>query len=138
MYECIAGNNAEYGSNSTFLFVGIPLLAQPQDMILTTNGSTVRLTCIADSFSVPQYSWSYQNETGQTVSVDNSSDYQLVFDPIVFGQQGIYQCIVTSGESTIVSNSSTVYSKLYNYKVLDCSTNHIILIFILSCSFTSN
>ena len=113
LYQCIAGNNTEYGSNSTFLFVGIQLLAQPQDMILTTNGSTVRLTCIADSFPVPQYSWSYQNiETGQTVSVDNSSDYQLVFDPIVFGQEGIYQCIVTSGESTIVSNSSTVYSKL--------------------------
>ena len=113
LYECIAQNIAGNGSNTTYVFVSPRFLIHPVQM-LAVSGMIINLTCEAESFPVPQYMWRKHEQDGRTLDV-GPDDYLLPFNPIVFGDAGIYQCIATSNSITIYSNNATLYGELNIY-----------------------
>ena len=110
LYQCMAQNNAGNASDTTYVFVSPRFLTHPVQT-LAVNGMINNLTCEAESFPVPQYMWHKHEQDGKTLDV-GPDDYLLPFNPIVFGDAGIYQCIATSNSITIYSNNATLYGEL--------------------------
>ena len=110
LYQCIAQNNAGNGRDTTYVFVG-PRFIIHSVLTLAVNGMNNNLTCEAESFPVPQYMWRKHEQDGSTLDV-GPDDYLLPFNPIVFGDAGIYQCIASSNSITIYSNNATLYGEL--------------------------
>ena len=116
LYQCIVQNNAGSGSDTTYVFISPRFIIQPVQT-LSVNGMITNLTCEAESFPVPQYMWRKHEQDGRTLDV-GPDDYLLPFNPIVFGDAGIYQCIATSNSITIYSNNATLYGELKRYVTL--------------------
>ena len=110
LYQCIAQNNAGNGSDTTYVFISPRFLTHPVPT-LAVNGMINNLTCEVESFPVPQYMWRKHEQDGSILDV-GPDDYLLPFNPIVFGDEGIYQCIATSNSITIYSNNATLYGEL--------------------------
>ena len=110
LYQCIAQNIAGNGSDTTYVFVSPRFLIHPVQT-LAVSGMIINLTCKAESFPVPQYMWYKHEENGRTLDV-GPDDYLLPFNPIIFGDAGIYQCTATSNSITIYSNNATLYGEL--------------------------
>ena len=115
LYQCIAQNIAGNGSDTTFVFVSPRFLIHPVQT-LVISGMINNLTCEAESFPVPQYTWHKHEQDGRTLDV-GPDDYLLQFNPIVFDDAGIYQCIATSNSITIYSNNATLYGELNIYNI---------------------
>ena len=114
LYQCIAQNNAGSGSDTTYVFISPRFIIQPIQT-LSVNGMYNNLTCEAESFPVPQYMWHKHEQDGRTLDV-GPDDYLLPFNPIVFNDTGIYQCIATSNSITIYSSNATLYGEYCYYK----------------------
>ena len=111
LYQCTAKNIAGNGSDTTYVFVSPRFFTHPVETTLSVRGMIKNLTCEAESFPVPQYMWRKHEQDGSTLDV-GPDDYLLPFNPIVFGDAGIYQCIATSNSITIYSNNATLYGEL--------------------------
>ena len=114
LYQCIAQNIAGNGSDTTYVFISPRFLTHPVETTLSVRGMINNLTCEAESFPVPQYMWHKHEQDGRTLDV-GPDDHFLPFNPIVFGDAGIYQCIATSNSITIYSNNATLYGELKRY-----------------------
>ena len=110
LYQCIARNIAGNGSDTTYIFVSPRFLIHPVQT-LAISGMINNLTCKAESFPVPQYMWYKHEENGRNLNV-GVDDYLLPFNPIIFGDAGIYQCTATSNSITMYSNNATLYGEL--------------------------
>ena len=115
LYQCIAQNIAGNGSDTTYVFVSPRFLIHPVQT-LAISGMINNLTCEAESFPVPQYMWYKHEENGRTLDV-GPDNYLLPFNPIVFGDAGIYQCTATSKSITIYSYNATLYGELNIYNI---------------------
>ena len=111
LYQCIKENIAGNGSDTTYVFVSPRFLTHPVKTTLSVRGMIKNLTCEAESFPVPQYMWRKLEEGGSTLDV-GPDDYILPFNPIDFGDAGIYRCIAISNSITIYSNNATLYGEL--------------------------
>ena len=111
LYQCIKENIAGNGSDTTYVFISPRFLTHPMETTLAISGMINNLTCEVESFPIPQYMWYKHEENGRTLDV-GPDDYLLPFNPIVFGDVGIYQCIATSNSITIYSNNATLYGEL--------------------------
>ena len=110
LYQCIKENIAGNGSDTTYVFVSPRFIIQPVQT-LAVNGMNNNLTCEAESFPVSQYMWRKHEQDG-SISDIGPDDYLLPFNPVVFANAGIYQCIATSNSITIYSNNATLYGEL--------------------------
>ena len=112
IYTCTVSNAAGEDSLSTTLyvepFINVPL----NDQTLATNGSSVNINCDAAGFPAPNVSWI----DALGLKVSNLS--QLKFSPVVFGDEGLYHCILTTeivgmqfsamDETTLIGNVSNI------------------------------
>ena len=105
-YQCVASNAAGADDVSTYLFVSPRFIQQPVQTLLTRNNDIEMLTCLAESFPDPQYQWFYITNGSLVVE-----EPVLPFIPVMFGDEGIYQCSVSSNNLTIYSIEATVYGK---------------------------
>ena len=124
LYQCIARNIAGNGSDTTYIFVSPRFLIHPVQT-LAISGMINNLTCKAESFPVPQYMWYKHEENGRILDV-GPDNYLLPFNPIGFGDAGIYQCTATSNSITIYSNNATLYGELNIYNINLMLTNSIL------------
>ena len=106
IYTCLVTNAAGNSSNTTTLNVRPNILIQPVSQIFTSNGSNEQLVCQAEAFPSPTYTWIQLD--GKDVDVNTSV---LHFMPVMFGDEGTYQCIVKSGNEEVNSTTSTVIGK---------------------------
>ena len=106
-YTCTVSNTAGTASDSSTLMVNPLITLQPLDTS-ATNGSSVTLTCEAESFPAPSYSWEVLGggALGDTVMGANTST--LTFSPVVFGNEGEYRCNASANGVTDVSNTATL------------------------------
>ena len=106
IYTCFVTNAAGNSSNTTTLNVQPIILIQPVSQIFTSNGSNEQLVCQAEAFPSPTYTWIQLDgeDPGANTSV-------LSLTPVMFGDDGTYQCIVKSGNEEVNSTTSTVISK---------------------------
>ena len=107
-YTCVVSNIAGSDSASTFVYISPYFTAHLQDAVVS-NGSLFMLICEAEGFPVPYYQWM---RIGDPIRDDlNATSMTLIFDPIQFEDKGVYVCNVTSGETTISSDTATLTCK---------------------------
>ena len=88
---CMVTNRAGDDSSIATIFI-VPIITRVDD-ILTTNGSSVEFVCEADGIPTPNVTWQrYENGNFITVSLDRT--YNIT--PVMFGDEGDYQCVATS------------------------------------------
>ena len=105
-YTCVVSNAAGSDSASTLLNVSPEIVLNPTD-VLARNGTVLMLLCEARGFPEPQYEWMHVTETA-SVNVVGANSSMLVFDPVMFGDEGSYYCMATSKEITVNSSSATL------------------------------
>ena len=115
-YICNVSNSAGTDSGNATLYVA-PYLASPLDEeVLTTNGSTVNITCPAEGFPSPDVLWEKveMNATRRVVSTTSL----LEMNPVVFGDEGVYRCVATTeigGMMFSAINETTLIGTNINY-----------------------
>ncbi len=107
-YTCVVFNSAGNTSATTSVFILPYFTVQPDDAGIT-NGSSISLTCQAEAFPFPSYEWiQVRGSIRSDLSVGSEV---LVFNPLLFGDEGDYVCNVTSAETVISSNTVTLSGK---------------------------
>ena len=110
-YTCVVSNAAGNDSASTLLNVSPEIVLDPTD-VNATNGTVHMLMCEAEAFPEPQYQWiRVGGMFGENVfGVDSNL---LVFDPVIFGDEGDYYCRATSNGITVISDNATLTGLSY-------------------------
>ena len=107
-YTCIisnaAGNDSVFATLYVAPYIDIPLVEQT----LATNGSNVNIICNAAGFPIPNVTWV------DSLGLEVSNTFQLMFNPVLFGDQGIYRCVASTeineasfnatNETTLIGN----------------------------------
>ena len=106
-YTCIVSNEA--GSNNATAELSVSLyVSGPQIGINITNGTMETITCMIEGFSI-NYTWE-KMDNGSYSEVSIGQD--LVFDPVIFGDEGVYRCVARSDVSDdLISDAITVTSE---------------------------
>ena len=107
-YRCVVSNAAGNNSDNATLNVRPVITVQPIETLLTSNGSSEQLVCIADAFPAPEYRWEEITDDSATVVSDTNT---LSFSPVMFGDEGTYQCVAMSQGVEVNSTSTTVFGE---------------------------
>ncbi len=110
-YTCVVFGSGSNVSESVSVLISPYFLVEPQD-IIGSNGSSVELLCAAEAFPSPSYQWVKQDESIRE-SLTMSSSGNLIFNPLLFGDEGRYFCNVSSHESFLQSDVVTAFGKVY-------------------------
>ena len=113
-YTCVVSNAAGNHSASTLLFVYPYFLKQPIDIVLTSMGSMINLTCIAAAFPGPQYQWGREDGRDIRTEITVNMSVLTIFN-VQFGDEGGYYCNATSNSQVNKSSSVLVTSKYILY-----------------------
>ena len=106
MYTCVVTNAAGNDSDSTFLFADPYFITEPSDE-LAANGSTVILQCVAEAFPSPTYQWARAD--GAPIRDELRTNMSnLIFSPVLFGEEGDYYCNISSLGTVYQSRTATV------------------------------
>ena len=123
-YTCVVSNAAGSGSASTWLNVSPEMVSSPTN-VSARNGTVHMLVCEAEAFPEPRYEWLHIGGTfSENVAGNNSST--LVFDPVIFGDEGDYYCRATSNGVAVISDNATLTGL---YRPLFCDTFKVCSIF---------
>ena len=98
MLQLEVSNNAGSDSATTTLYVTPVMVTQPMS-INTTIGTVVHLTCRAEGFPSPTYTWTKDGVNQSAILVpitDGDGTSILEFSPVEFGNEGAYQCMASS------------------------------------------
>ena len=129
-YTCITSNSAGSGNATATLYIMPRITEGPMD-ILTQNGSVVNFTCFAVGFPTPAYSWERLTmdtldeifdcdgdsasasgsgiaENGNYVDIENATESVLEFNPVEFGDEGVYRCMAFNQVGAATSETATV------------------------------
>ena len=90
-YTCTVSNSAGNDSASITLYVQPYIITPLENVTLTSNGSFLNLTCVADGFPGPTVVW-IRNSTDEIV-VNGST---LIIPSVMFGEEGVYRCSATA------------------------------------------
>ena len=109
-YTCMVSNAAGNESVSTFLFVRPEIILSPMDMN-TTNDSFIVIMCDAEAFPLPEFEWVH---TGGDIgsNIMGADTNMLVFNPVLFGDEGDYFCNAVSNGILVSSESATITGKI--------------------------
>ena len=114
-YACVVVNVAGFDSDEVELLVQPTITRQPLS-VLTFVGENISLSCEADSFPPPSYSWFRQTEEGVVVIVNedpprltlNNSSRDLFFYGVEYSDAGFYFCRASSSSGNADSRSATI------------------------------
>ena len=111
-YTCVVSNPAGNDSASSTVYIFPYFTIAPED-VESSNGDNVTLTCEAEAFPDPSYEWSKIDEIiREDVTGINSTS--LSFEPVLFGDEGRYNCNVTS-ESGIIWSDAVLSGKFISF-----------------------
>ena len=105
-YTCTVTNLAGSGNATTNVFVNLEFTQQPNDT-LATNSSMIMLTCEAEGFPDPVYQW-FRNDSQMIRSDVEDNSSMLLFDSVLFGDEGDYYCTATSNGISVNSTTATL------------------------------
>ena len=114
-YTCVVVNIAGLDSDEVQLLVQPIITRQPED-VLTLNGESISLSCGADSYPPPTYSWFLEttqqynirvNEDAPRVILHNNGR-DLLFIGVNYSDAGSYFCRAASSSFYADSNSATI------------------------------
>ena len=113
MYTCVVTNAAGNNTDSTFVFISPYFITEPVDQ-LTANGSSITLHCLAEAFPSPSYLWARTDGVPVRGDLTIITDI-LVFNPVLFGDEGDYYCNSSSRDEVAHSQDATVTSMIVYY-----------------------
>ena len=119
-YTCIVGNEAGETEATAVLTVRL-YMSEEQVGLNTTNGTFENITCVIEGFPI-SYVWKKMDDiilgsgSGMMMPEDNYSSVStgrvLEFNPVVFGDEGVYRCVASSDVGDdLVSDAVTVTSE---------------------------
>jgi len=97
-YTCVVSNNVSSDSATTTLYITPVIVTQPMS-INTTVGTAVHLTCRAEGFPSPTYTWTKDGVNQSAIPVpttDGDGTSTLEFFAVMHGDEGTYQCVAHS------------------------------------------
>ena len=108
-YTCVVSNGAGNDSARVSVFIAPYFVMEPQN-VNGLNGSMVTLPCEAEAFPAPDIQW---DKVGDTIrdGLDIVSSGELVFDPLLFGDEGSYFCNVSSQGQSLQSQAVILSGK---------------------------
>ena len=109
-YMCVVVNQAGQETANVTLYVRPLIVEQPRNQ-LTSQGSTITLSCRADSFPSPRYEWEKFNTTSQEFELLTGEFARtLEFNPVEFDDFGEYRCVATAPiiDAEDISSNATV------------------------------
>ncbi len=109
-YTCMVTNTAGTSNATTSVFISPYFASQPQAMG-GANGTMVTLTCEAEAFPAPTYEWSRMDGGTIRTEVTGQNSAMLMFDPLMFGDEGEYLCDAMSMGMTVQSQPVTLTGK---------------------------
>ncbi len=103
-YSCVASNAAGNETVDAMLFIRPYITLNPTPDVLSFNSNVVSFDCQAESFPSPRYFWEKVSDNSTIVS----EDQELVFAPVTFGVQGVYQCVayITTNITNLTASST--------------------------------
>ena len=106
-YSCVVTNRAGNNTASTFVFISPYMVTQPVNTE-GSNGSAINLACRAEAFPEPDYQW--RRVDGKEISdkLMGVNSMSLLFNPLLFGDEGEYYCAVTSRNISIGSDTAII------------------------------
>ncbi len=110
VYTCVVSNAAGTSNATTSIFISPYFTSQPQAMG-GANDTVVTLTCEAEAFPAPTYQWSQADGGMIRTGVMGQTTALLMFDPLLFRDEGDYVCNATSMGVTIQSQPATLSGK---------------------------
>ena len=136
MYTCSVSNAAGYENVTAMLLVRSSVVTDPVSIFNITNGSMIQLMCEGDAYPAPSYSWermakgqiSFEMIVSNRLDVMSSDGMSsLLFQPVLFGDEGYYRCIVSSSSGPdAISDSSNVNGEPHSHFLLSCFTALIV------------
>ncbi len=106
-YTCEVANAAGTSNTTASVFISPYFTSQPQ-AIGADNGTMVTLTCVAEAFPAPEYQWSRVDGEDIRMEVTDQDSTMLVFDPLLFGDEGNYFCTALSNGDEAQSENVTL------------------------------
>ena len=127
-YTCLGSNEAGNTSATAEIIIRPVILSQPMD-IFASSGELAALNCNASGFPL-FYQWQKLNgtlneildcdgdsasasgsgiaENGNYVDIENATESVLEFNPVEFGDEGFYRCMVFNEVDMATSETATV------------------------------
>ena len=110
VYTCTA-TNTDGITNSSAVTVHIrPQFTSSSQSFQASNGSIGTLSCAATGFPTPTYQW-WRVDRQPIRSALMTTSSMLVFNPVLYGDEGSYYCNATSGPNTVQSQTFTLTSE---------------------------
>ena len=113
-YNCVVVNVAGVDSDEVELLVQPTITRQPES-VLTFVGENISLSCEADSFPPPTYSWFRQTNQGEVAVTEdaprltlNSSSGDLFIVGVEYSDAGFYFCRANSSSGNADSRLATI------------------------------
>ena len=134
-YTCVVVNVAGLDSDEVQLLVQ-PIITRQLENVLALNGESISLSCEAESYPPPTYSWFLEtteqyirvNEDAPRVTLHNSGR-DLLFMGVNYFDAGSYFCRASSSSFYADSNSATITGMHIIYKLF---FNNAICVFVCS------
>ena len=118
-YTCIVNSTEGVANNTVTVHILPEFTVQPASTEVD-SGSMTMLTCEAASFPAPTYTWGRVDGGAIRRNVTTNSS-SLLFNQVMFGDEGGYYCNATSGGETIQSQAITLTSEHVKWETLgDC------------------
>ena len=100
-YYCFTTNEA--GSNHASAVLSVSLyVSGPLFDLYTANGTYLIITCMIEGYPI-SYTWEKMNNINNT---EISTERDLVFNPVSFGDEGVYRCVAHSDMVDILSSDN--------------------------------
>ena len=112
-YTCVVVNVAGFDSDEVELLVQ-PVITRQPESVLTFVGDNTSLSCEADSFPPPMYSWFRQTEEGDIVNITEDAPRQVLDGSSLFifgvdySDAGFYFCRASSSSGFDDSSLATI------------------------------
>lgn len=124
VYDCLVMNEAGYEVKSATLYVRILIVEQPKSQ-RGAAGDNITLTCRAESFPHPEYTWEkFSHDSQQYDLLLQETSTNLVLTNTQDSDFGLYRCVVTA---PIINNQVTS-----SVASLTCKNEPIIVQFLIA------
>ena len=92
-YACIASNEAGSDMETIVLYIRPELSTIPTDL-LTSVGAVFTLMCLMQNQPPSTIQWEKINDNGMFDILVNETRVNLTINPVMFGDEGTYRCVV--------------------------------------------